>query len=82
MDAILTDVGVEIVRKSAFATIRVVRTSTEAESLLERLREAGLHPVDLSLSAPLPIAGAERSFPVQVPDEEAGAAEQLLSLAA
>ncbi len=69
-------------RKAAFATIRVVDNSTEAELLLERLRSAGLHPVDLSLSTPLPIAGAERSFPVQVPDEEADAAQEVLSLAA
>ncbi len=69
-------------RKAAFATVRVVRNSNEAESILERLRNAGLHPVDLSLSTPLLIPGAERSFPIQVPDEEADAADMLLQTAA
>ncbi len=42
------------------------------------LRRAGLHPADLTLSSPLPVEGAERSFPIQVPAEEAEAARKVL----
>lgn len=42
------------------------------------LRGAGLHPVDLSMSADCSLLGAEISFPIQVPIEEAVAARDLL----
>jgi hypothetical protein len=45
------------------------------------LRNAGLHPVDLLLSAPFALPGNHTTFPVQVPTEEAGAAEQVLNSA-
>jgi hypothetical protein len=65
-------------RKSAFVTIRTVQSLTEAETLLGLLRRACLHPVDLSLSSPLPLTGAEESFPIEVPAEEADLARGLL----
>ena len=44
------------------------------------LRSAGLHPVDLSMSAPFSLPGVETetAFPVQISAEEALAAEGLL----
>jgi hypothetical protein len=65
-------------RKSAFTTVTTARSTSDAETLLALLRRGGLHPVDLSLSAPLPLAGVERSFPIDVPGEEADAARNLL----
>jgi hypothetical protein len=65
------------VRKSTFTTICNVQISSEAETLLGLLRGAGLHPVDLSLTTPLALAGAEQSFSIQVPNEEADAARAL-----
>jgi hypothetical protein len=65
-------------RKAAFTTIRTVQSFSEAESELRLLRRAGLHPVDLSLSAPLPLNGSREPFPIQVPSNEADAARGLL----
>jgi hypothetical protein len=65
-------------RKEAFNTICVVRTVSEGEEILAVLREAGLHPADLSLATLLPIEGGEESFPIQVPTEETDAARDLL----
>jgi len=42
------------------------------------LRSAGLHPVDLSMSAPFSLPGVETAFPIQISAEEALAAEGLL----
>ena len=44
------------------------------------LRRAGLHPVDLPLSAPIVGVDAHPTFPVQVPTEEAEAARKVLHL--
>jgi hypothetical protein len=66
-------------RKSAFTTIRRTRTSAKAGRLVGLLRNAGLHPVDMPLSAPLALPGNHPTFPVQVPSEEASAAEQVLN---
>lgn len=65
-------------RKAAFRTVRTTRTSAEAEALTGVLRKAGLHPVDLVLSAPFALPGERPKFPVQVPNEEADAAESIL----
>ena len=65
-------------RKSAFTTVRRTRTSAEASRLSGLLRNAGLHPVDMPLSAPLALHGNHTTFPVQVPNEEASVAEQVL----
>ena len=56
-----------------------MRTSAEAGRLIGLLRNAGLHPADMSLSAPLARPGNHTTFPVQVPSEEAGSAEQVLN---
>lgn len=46
--------------------------------MISNLRGAGLHPVDLSMSADCSLLGAAVSFPIQVPIEEAVAAKELL----
>jgi len=61
-----------------FAKVRTARTSVEAGRVISRLREAGLHPVDLSMSAELSLLGAAVAFPIQVPIEEAEAAKEFL----
>ena len=63
---------------SAFTTVRTVQTVGEADLLRSVLRSAGLHPVDLSLSPHFGLAGAEVSFPIQVPSEEHAAAKAIL----
>ncbi len=65
-------------RRSAFNTVYRARTSVEAEKAIGLLRNAGLHPADLSLSAPLPLGDNHPIFPVQVPTEEEEAAQQIL----
>jgi hypothetical protein len=67
-------------RRTAFHTVCSTRTSVEAERLIGLLRQAGLHPVDLPLTAPLALKDAHPTFPVQVPSEEAEAARQVLQL--
>jgi hypothetical protein len=56
----------------------MAQTSAEAERMIGLLRNAGLHPADLSLSAPLPLGNNHPMFPVQVPSEEEEAARQTL----
>ena len=63
---------------SAFTTVRTVQTAGEADLMMSVLRSAGLHPVDLSLSPHFGLAGAEVSFPIQVPSEEHAAAKAIL----
>jgi len=64
--------------RAAYTTVRTARTSTEADQIIVRLRDAGLHPLDLSMSADFTLAGAEPAFPVQVAATEAAAAQALL----
>ncbi len=68
-------------RRSVFRTIRKARTSSEAESMIGLLHRAGLHPADLTLAAPFALPGEHPTFPVQVPEEEADAAEKILNSA-
>ena len=63
---------------SAFTTVRTVHTVGEADLMMSVLWSAGLHPVDLSLSPHFGLAGAEVSFPIQVPSEEHAAAKAIL----
>jgi hypothetical protein len=63
---------------SAFTTVRTARTASEADLMISVLRGAGLHPVELSLSPHFSLAGAEVSFPIQVPSEEYAAAKAIL----
>jgi hypothetical protein len=67
-------------RNSTYTTIKVARTSGEADVMIGRLRNGGLHPTDLALAAPLTIAGTEPEFPVEVPIEEAELAKKLLEI--
>ena len=55
-----------------------MHTWTVAEETVVRLRKAGLHPVELSLSTPLIEPGAEPTFPIEVPAEEEIAARMLI----
>jgi hypothetical protein len=64
-------------RKTAFTTIDAPWTSSEAERMIDLLRNAGLHPVDLGLATPLVPPGTEPIFPIQVPSEEADAAREV-----
>jgi hypothetical protein len=66
-------------RKVAYITVKVAQTSGEAVQLIGRLRNGGLHPVDLALTTPLALPGAEPTFPVEVPTEEAALARELLT---
>jgi hypothetical protein len=59
-------------------TVKVAQSSDEAVQLISRLRNGGLHPVDLALAAPLVSPGARPMFPVEVPSEEAELARALL----
>jgi hypothetical protein len=62
----------------AFSVVHTTSTAMEAEMLMTVLRGGGLHPLDLNMSAHFSLAGAEISFPIQVPTEEADAAKELL----
>lgn len=72
--------GAYPMRKSTFATIRILRNSKEAETLLCFLQEAGLHPVELALSTPFPLPGEEMVFPIQIPHEEEHVARELVEM--
>jgi hypothetical protein len=65
-------------RRAAFVTVCTAATSNEAEFLAAILRRAGLHPADVPLVAPFPAEKGTAVFPVEVPNEEAAAAEQVL----
>lgn len=63
---------------STFTTVRTARTAIEADLLLSVLRAADLHPVDLAMSPHFSLAGAETSYPIQVPAGEADRAREVL----
>ena len=63
---------------STFTTVRTVQTAGEADLMVSVLRSAGLHPVELYMSPHFGLAGAEVSFPIQVPSEEYAAAKEIL----
>jgi hypothetical protein len=63
---------------STFTTVRTVQTAGEADLMVSVLRGAGLHPVELYMSPHFGLAGAEVSFPIQVPAEEYAAAKAIL----
>ncbi len=63
---------------TVFARVRTVTSSTEADRIINNLRGAGLHPLELSMSADCSLLGREVCFPIQVPIEEAVAAKELL----
>lgn len=46
-------------------------TLSAAEEEIGRLRNAGFHPINLSLSAPLMASGNRGEIPIEVPAEEA-----------
>jgi hypothetical protein len=66
-------------RNSSFATIFTAGNSTQAEEIIQRLRQSGLHPTELALTATLPFLPAvKKEFPVEVPFDEAKKATELL----
>jgi hypothetical protein len=64
---------------SSFTTIRTARTAVEADMMLAALRAAGMHPLELSTSSHFSVAGADVSFPIDVPVSEAEAAREILA---
>jgi hypothetical protein len=66
------------VRKNAYSTVKVAKTSDEAALVIGRLRNGGLHPADLALTTPLAAPGSKPGIPVEVPAEEAHLALELL----
>ena len=62
----------------AFTVVRTTQTAAEADLMISALRAAGLHPLDLSLARHVSHYGADLSFPVQVPTEEATTAKEIL----
>jgi hypothetical protein len=70
-------------RKSSFAIIFNARNSTQAEEVIDRLRQSGLHPADLALTATLPFRPAsKKEFPIEVPFHEAEKAAEVLRASA
>jgi len=65
-------------KEATMTMVHAARNSTEAEEVIGRLRHAGLHPAELTFSAPLRLPGSEQTFPVEVPAEEAEAARAVL----
>jgi hypothetical protein len=63
----------------AFSVVHTTRTAMEAEMLRSILDRAGLHPLELNTAAHFSLAGAEISFPIEVPSDEADAAKELLA---
>lgn len=56
-----------------------VETWSVAENTIARLRNAGLHPLDLSLSTPLAPPDRKTRFLIEVPAEEADVARELVA---
>lgn len=65
-------------KHTEFVTVLTVGTSSEASRAVDRLRHAGLHPAEVSLSAMLPMTGSTQTFPVKVPPNEIVAARDVL----
>lgn len=65
-------------RKSMFTRIYATRVWNEADELMGRLRHAGLHPAELSLTTPLAPPGANTTYPIEVPVEEADEAREVV----
>ena len=60
-------------------TVSMTETWSAAEGMIARLRSAGLHPLDLSVSTPLVFPGKKTTYPIEVPAEEAEPARGLLA---
>ena len=58
--------------------LRQTPTQIEADLLISRLRAAGLHPSDLRIWPHVTLAGANLFYDVEVPAEEAEAANQVI----
>jgi hypothetical protein len=65
-------------RKSSFSTVFTARTSSEAQQVIHRLQNRGLHPAELGLTTPCPIPNVEPTFPVAVPADEAEQAKKIV----
>lgn len=64
-----------------YRRLRQTRTQIEADLLISRLRAAGLHPADLRVWPHVTMAGADLFYGVEVPAEEAEAANQVIRTA-
>ena len=66
---------------NAMMSVKVTATQkwSVAEKILARLRKAGLHPLDLSLSTPLVPLGKKATYPIEVPADEANVARQVVN---
>ena len=66
-------------RTNTFATVFNATSSTQAEQIIDRLRQSGLHPTDLALTTPLPTPAAPiPRFPIEVPSDEIDKANEVL----
>ena len=54
------------------------RTQIEADLVISRLRAAGLHPSELRIWPHVTLAGADLFYTVEVPADEADAANQVI----
>jgi hypothetical protein len=61
-----------------FTTIRTAQTAIEAELLMSALRYEELHPLELNTAGHFSLAGADISYQIQVPSEEAEKAREIL----
>jgi hypothetical protein len=64
--------------KPPFTTIRTARTAIEADLLMSALRCEDLHPLELNTFGHFSLAGADISYQIQVPSEEAEKAREIL----
>jgi hypothetical protein len=61
-----------------FTNIYAAQTPVEAEVIISLLRGGGVHPLNLEMSPHIFLAGANLSYHVRVPPEEAEAAKEIL----
>ena len=65
-------------KAQAFATVCTARTQIEAGLLASILKQAGLHPLEVSTSGHISIGGAEIDYSLRVPTEELTEAREVL----
>ena len=63
----------------SFTTIRRARTEAKAGLLISILQQSGLHPLELGTSGHYSLAGADFDYAVEVPNDEAAEAREILS---
>ena len=65
-------------RPENYSTVFTSHNAHDAEVVLKFLKQHGLHPADLRLTAPVAAPGTESTFPVEVPSVEADHARSVL----